>query len=311
MPNSNDIKNTIKKGIFEIIGAKNETQEAKWICDKISELIKTKTYPDIEGIVTLEKIVILARNKYVFAQLENCFRENNIPYYYKITPGAIKYESDAMKIFDLALKVKINPQDALHYSRLKTLMKVNGDNNLEYLLKATNSILFKELLRCVLLLKDDGSNFRSIIINFSKFVKDEKIVEDDNEKNMILKDIEELLVHWYNYATKTDRKSISNFKNLMALGQTHPLSQSKGVTLSTVHTMKGQEYDIVFLMGMDDETFPDYRAIKAGGAAMIQEKNNLYVAFTRAKRFLFVTWPEERMMPWGDLKRRHISRFLR
>ena len=83
-----------------------------------------------------------------------------------------------------------------------------------------------------------------------------------------------------------------------------------GITLSTVHTMKGQEFDIVFVIGMDDETFPDYRAVRRGGIEMTQEKNNLYVAFTRAKRFLYVTWPQKRMMPWGDYKSRNISRFL-
>ena len=62
---------------------------------------------------------------------------------------------------------------------------------------------------------------------------------------------------------------------------------------------------------MDDETFPDYRAIKANGVDMTQEKNNLYVAFTRSKRFLYVTWPMQRLMPWGDLKKRKISRFLK
>ena len=96
----------------------------------------------------------------------------------------------------------------------------------------------------------------------------------------------------------------------MALGKTHPLTQKNGITLSTVHTMKGQEYDIVFLIGMDDETFPDYRAVRSGGLQMIQEKNNVYVAFTRAKRFLYVTWPQKRLMPWGDYKVRNISRFL-
>ena len=74
--------------------------------------------------------------------------------------------------------------------------------------------------------------------------------------------------------------------------------------------MKGQEFDIVFIIGMDDETFPDYRAVRNGGIEMIQEKNNLYVAFTRAKRFLYVTWSQKRMMPWGDSKTRRISRFL-
>ena len=131
-----------------------------------------------------------------------------------------------------------------------------------------------------------------------------------NEKSMIFYDIDELLKHWHNYAKKTDSKSLHQFKNAMALGQTHPLTQHSGITLSTVHTMKGQEFDIVFVIGMDDETFPDYRAVRSGGIEMTQEKNNLYVAFTRAKRFLFVTWPQKRMMPWDDYKARKISRFL-
>jgi superfamily I DNA/RNA helicase len=42
---------------------------------------------------------------------------------------------------------------------------------------------------------------------------------------------------------------------------------------------------------MDDETFPDYRAVRSGGVELTQEKNNLYVAFTRSKRWLYVTWP--------------------
>jgi superfamily I DNA/RNA helicase len=41
---------------------------------------------------------------------------------------------------------------------------------------------------------------------------------------------------------------------------------------------------------MDDETFPDYRAVRSGGVELTQEKNNLYVAFTRSKRWLYVTW---------------------
>ena len=74
--------------------------------------------------------------------------------------------------------------------------------------------------------------------------------------------------------------------------------------------MKGQESDIVFLIGLDDGTFPYYLAIEKGGEELHQEKNNLYVAFTRAKRFLYVTYPMSRMMPWGDRKSWKKSRFL-
>jgi len=128
---------------------------------------------------------------------------------------------------------------------------------------------------------------------------------------MIINDVNELLRHWSKYAKSNENKSLLQFKNAMALGQTYSLQREEGLTLSTVHTMKGQEYDIVFLIGMDEGTFPDYRAVKKGGIEIEQEKNNLYVAFTRAKRLLYVYYPKQRTMPWGDKKQRQISRFLK
>ncbi|MFN8889060.1 MAG: 3'-5' exonuclease, partial [Cyclobacteriaceae bacterium] len=61
----------------------------------------------------------------------------------------------------------------------------------------------------------------------------------------------------------------------------------------------------------DEGTFPDFRAVNSGGEELQQEKNNAYVAFTRAKRFLYVSYPKRRQMPWGDYKVRFISRFLK
>ena len=96
----------------------------------------------------------------------------------------------------------------------------------------------------------------------------------------------------------------------MALGQTYQEVKKEGIVLSTVHTMKGQESEIVFLMGMDDLTFPDYRAVQKGGSEYEQEKNNLYVAITRAMRHLYITYPTKRSMPWGDVTIRRRSRLL-
>jgi hypothetical protein len=50
----------------------------------------------------------------------------------------------------------------------------------------------------------------------------------DDEKNMLFRDIDELLIHWRNYAKTTNNKSLHQFKNAMALGQTHPLAQHSG-----------------------------------------------------------------------------------
>ncbi|MPN50583.1 ATP-dependent DNA helicase PcrA [bioreactor metagenome] len=99
------------------------------------------------------------------------------------------------------------------------------------------------------------------------------------------------------------------FRNALVLGQLSESNAGVGLTSSTVHTMKGLEKDIVFLIGMCEGVFPDYRAKSA--KELDEERNSAFVAVTRAKRWLYITYPKQRMMPWGDLKFQQQSRFLR
>jgi len=309
IPNSESIKGIAKEGIFKLYKVANENSEAEWVINKINEIISSKTNNEIEGEINYEKIAILARNKYLFKPLEENFQKLNFPYYYKMTPGALKFESQIMQIFDLALKIKLNPADNLHLIRLLKLLSLNLENNIELseIISQLGESEQKKIVELVKSLDVDGGNFIRSIDDYKKQITE----SNDNEKQMIFNDIDELLKHWHIYAKNTDNKSLHQFKNAMALGKTHPMTEHKGITLSTVHTMKGQEFDIVFIIGMDDETFPDYRAVRVGGVELTQEKNNLYVAFTRAKRWLYVTYPAQRRMPWGATKRRNISRFLK
>jgi len=309
IPDTGPIDSAVKQGVFELYKFKNETIEAQMVVKKIQEIYLLKNHADIEGELSYEKIAVLARNKYLFKPLEEALQASNIPHYYKMTPGALKFESDLMQIFDLALRVKLNTQDELHKKRLLAALSLDKQefSDLSEIATSIHDDSQKIVINLVMSLVDDGSNIK----NELEAYKEQIAITDDNEKDMLFRDIDELLDHWHNYAKVTDNKSLQQFKNAMALGQTHPLAQHSGVTLSTVHTMKGQEFDIVFMIGMDDETFPDYRAVRSGGVELTQEKNNLYVAFTRSKRLLYVTWPENRTMPWGDTKRRKISRFLK
>lgn len=289
------ISRTVYQGEFQVMSCNDEDEEARYVIDQINKLLSMKTHQDIEGQISLEKMVVLARNKYIFSSLEKKLKENSISYHYKMSQGAIKFESDLMKIFDLKLKIKLNPQDILHQEHLEKATKNNEDRLIDVL-----SILVQNL-------QDDGSNLKKLFSDFKNNLE----LEDEDEKNMIMQDIDELLRHWYKYATNHEKKSLLQFKNSMALGQTHASVKEEGLTLSTVHTMKGQEYDIVFIIGMDEGTFPDYRATKQGGIELEQEKNNLYVAFSRAKRLLYVSYPEQRTMPWGGIKYRNISSLLK
>lgn len=308
MPIKDDMKNIAKHGIFEINSYDDEFIEALSVVSKINSLVYMKFHPDIEGDISYEKIAILARNKYVLSEVEAQLSNLKIPFNYKMTPGALRFESDFMKVFDLALRVKLNPSDKLHLNRLlvRCGYNVNTSFSLNEVAMSLEKSPMQELVSLVLRISDDGSNLKQLLTAY----RDSVSIPDENERIMVFNDINELLKHWANYAKNTNTKSLHQFKNAMALGQTHSLSQHSGVTLSTVHTMKGQEFDIVFVIGLDDETFPDYRAVRNGGIDLIQEKNNLYVAFTRAKRFLFISYPNQRMMPWGSKKNRRYSRFL-
>ena len=292
------LANTVYEGLFELIKCTDEKHESECVVDKVKELLNLGLHPEIEGKITLNKMAVLARNKYVFKNLEKILDEEKIPFYYKMTPGAIKFETDIMRIFDMKLRIKINPMDILHKLQVDQLETNIADTSI---IKKID-ILIDELT-------EDGENFKKVISELKNYLMEENF--EDDLKKMIIDDIDELLEHWVKYAITNERKSLKQFRNYMALGKTATLHDEQGITLSTVHTMKGQEYDIVFIIGADDGTFPDYRAIKKGGIELEQEKNNLYVAFTRAKRFLYVSYPQMRMMPWGDYKSRNISRFLK
>jgi DNA helicase-2/ATP-dependent DNA helicase PcrA len=312
IPDADQVEHTVKQGIFKLYKTKDENREAQWLAQKIQQIVGLEKHDDIEGELSYEKIAVLARNKYLFKPLEEALETTGIPHYYKMTPGALKFESSLMQIFDLALRIKLNSQDELHWRRLLVALSLDdeGDVDLSNVVEKIEDTNKKVIIELVLSLADDGSDFKRHLEDYEQKMKP-KDFKDSDEKNMLFLDINELLTHWHNYAETTDNTSLHQFKNAMALGQTHPLSQHSGVTLSTVHTMKGQEYDIVFIIGMDDGTFPDYRSVRSGGIELTQEKNNLYVAFTRSKRWLFVTWPEKRTMPWGEIRHRNISQFLK
>lgn len=65
-------------------------------------------------------------------------------------------------------------------------------------------------------------------------------------------------------------------------------SGQAGIPIATVHQAKGMEFDFVFMAGMADENFPSFGALKAG--MLMEEKRLFYVAITRARKRVFISW---------------------
>lgn len=81
------------------------------------------------------------------------------------------------------------------------------------------------------------------------------------------------------------------------------------VTLMTVHSAKGLEFDNVFIIGMEDGIFPSSRSLDSE-EDMEEERRLAYVAITRAKRRLYITSAGSRMI-FGQTQRNVTSRFVR
>lgn len=299
--------NYVIDGIFEITSVETEDKEAEFVLNKIKELIDLKSHDDIEGEINYDKISILARNKFVFKHIEKLLKEEDIPYYFKSGNVGIKFSSISMKVLDLYFRIKINPLDKLHLNKLESILKVKDVYNSNELQNSKHPIA----LSIDNIINDCNIDNLHLKIEKLKEMFNDSI-DDDDEKKLTLDELEDFNNQLIQYKKQNLRPSLDGFKSAVSLGLTNNTSnKERGICLSTVHTMKGQESEIVFLIGLDDGTFPDFRAINKGGEELQQEKNNTYVAFTRAKRFLFVTYPKSRLMPWGDYKQKAISRFLK
>ena len=81
------------------------------------------------------------------------------------------------------------------------------------------------------------------------------------------------------------------------------------VTLMTVHSAKGLEYDYVYIVGMEEGLFPSSRSVESV-ADLEEERRLMYVAITRAKRAAMLSYSEMRRV-WGKTENASPSRFLR
>lgn len=310
------------EGELTIYSLENEKEEASWIINRIRELIKNGS-EWVEGEIKLENIAIIARNRYLLSTIESTLKEENIVYNYGSSSRNVESESSEIKIFEAGLRVIVNPYDNVHFTQILNLTDLKSHfNEVEeksYLdklfeinfdeIKKVDRDVFKAIQQAWRILIENEEGFTKAIEVIEEVISNPNSNIEDNAKYLINQDLEMWKEHWRKYCSQTvvGQRSISHFRNQVSLGRTQ-MYNSGGISLLTVHMSKGLEYEIVFLVGMCEGTFPDYRA--KNDQAYNEELNNMFVALTRAKRICYLTFPLYKKMPWGDYKRQSPSRFL-
>jgi DNA helicase II / ATP-dependent DNA helicase PcrA len=294
----------------------NEENEASLVVAKLKALSQ-QGHQDVEGPISWNRCAVLGRTRFVLLHIEKALKEAGVPFYKRISV-IHENESKAVESFQLGMRLIANPKDRFH---LAALLKkwgvstereppVDHDGLIRYLRQVVSEAetldwtVSVEALAKVVTVAPQRLEIKGSVRVLRAFADS----QDDDERQAVYDDTEVLLQEWDTYLRASAQKpSIAGFLSALALGTTQQRN-SEGVALLTVHSAKGLEFEVVFLVGMAEGVFPDYRA---KGPALDEERRNAFVAVTRSKRLLYCSYPKSRKMPWGDARSARPSPYLK
>ncbi len=306
-----DIESDIKPAL---ICAKDTQMEADFICQRILELL--------DEDLNLSDICVLARNARMSFNLEIELSKRSIPF--QKFGGPKFMETAHIKDIVAHLRVILNPDDEVSFSRILLLLKGVGTqtvNNILPALKGKNELdikllpvkkptLFEPLFN--VLTKQQSSTKKlsdivSEIIEYYKPILKDKY--DDYTKRE--KDLEHFIY------LSTQYTKLESFLSDLALeppdksveGMYKNNIKDDCLTISTIHSAKGLEWDSVFIIGAVDGRFPSAYSFNSP-EELDEELRLMYVASTRAKNNLYITYPVNMYDYSMDMVLSKPSRFL-
>ena len=133
--------------------------------------------------------------------------------------------------------------------------------------------------------------------------------EDTIDADARLENIQEFIGSMSEFLVDAPEASLAEYLEYVSLSTSEVQQDPRDcVTMMTVHSAKGLEFDVVFMSGMEDRIFPHARALDDPDE-MEEERRLAYVAITRARRRLNITMTERRFI-YGDSQVNPPSRFV-
>lgn len=280
-----------------LICAKDTQMEADFICQRILELL--------DEDVSLSDICVLTRNARMSFNLEIELSKRAIPY--QKFGGPKFMETAHIKDIVAHLRVILNPDDIISFNRILLLLKgigastvnnimpvLKGNLNPDVKLLPSNKmsslsplLMTLEKVRASLPKKKPSEVVEEIVRYYRPILKDKY---DDFSKR------EKDLDHFEYLATQYS--NLEDFLSDLALeppeasveGMYKNNSDDEALTISTIHSAKGLEWDSVFIIGAVDGRFPSAYSFNSE-EEMDEELRLMYVATTRAKNNLYITYP--------------------
>lgn len=306
----------------------DEYDEGRYIVEQINHL-KTEEYYKNSDFTILYRMNAQSR------AIEDILMREGIPY--KVIGGLKFYERKEIKDIIAYLRLIHNSADNLSLKRIinepkRGIGKTSIEQIQEISDKTGNSMY--EIIRNA---QEYGltrvfSNSRDFIeqIEYLKSKKDElkisdliketlnktgytKALENENsvEAETRIENLEEFLTVAIEFEEESADNTLAKFlENITLSSDIDGMEdQDNSITLMTLHSAKGLEFPVVFLVGMEEGIFPGYKTI-GEPQALEEERRLFYVGITRAKQYLYLTCAKHRTI-FGSTSYNQVSRFVK
>ncbi|MBQ1339769.1 MAG: UvrD-helicase domain-containing protein, partial [Ruminococcus sp.] len=306
--------------------AVDENDEAKFVADTIlSRYQESGKYSDC---------AVLYRMNAQSNVIERTLVRSGIPY--KVYGGMRFFDRKEIKDITSYLAFINNPNDMLRFRRIINEPKRGiGDSTLaliedisrdlrlspydvlrtcdEYAPLAKKTSALKNAYSMFSFLTEKAEElpldeFFDVLLDKTGYIDYLKTLENPDSK---IENVQELRSSIVQYMNEAEDPDLSGFLEEVALYSEADRDNSVDdrVTLMTVHSAKGLEYENVFVIGLDDGIFPSSRSFDSE-EDMEEERRLAYVAITRAKKRLYLTNASQRML-FGQTQHNVTSRFMR
>ncbi|TLM99705.1 ATP-dependent DNA helicase PcrA, partial [bacterium] len=314
---------------IELFRAQDERQEAYFVADRIYRMHHEENKPYGE-------FAVLYRTNAQSRMVEEVLMKHNIPY--TIVGGLKFYERKEIKDIIAYLRVILNPADTISLHRIINVprrgigdtsvgkmaeyARENGLSLYQAMARVTEiTALTGRVTRPVTELTRQIDDWRKKLTDFTVTALVEEILdktgymrelraENTVEAETRIENIKEFLSVTKDFDKHSEEKSLEEFLAGISLVSDIDTYEDKSdaVVLMTMHSAKGLEFPVVFVVGMEEGIFPHSRSLLES-AEMEEERRLCYVAITRAMERLYLTCAWERNL-YGNRMFNPRSRFL-
>ncbi|MBC7473991.1 MAG: UvrD-helicase domain-containing protein [Candidatus Sericytochromatia bacterium] len=315
-----------KIGIYDL---NEEMMEVLFVIKQMENLRANKGY-------SFNDFTVLYRTNAQSRIFEEYFIRNNIPH--QVLGGFRFFDRKEIKDILSYLKVIFNPEDAINLQRIiNTPKRSIGNTTVEKLLDTSNAYNMslwdilnfqnfdgigpaaqKSIRQFVELMKKliqeshliSVSKLIQLIVDETRYIDElQKEDEKSDKEGSRVENVNQLINSAFSFEIDSDDVSLEAYLSYVSLiSDIDALDgESNKVKLMTVHTSKGLEFPVVFIVGLAEGIFPHSRS--ENHAEIEEERRLMYVAITRAKELLHITFARERMM-YGSKQHLTPSRFF-